>query len=213
MPLKIYGLSLSTCTRRVAVVCKEKGIPYELISVDLTKGDQKAPSFTTHQPFGQVPYIDDDGFILYESRAIGRYLAKKYADQGTPNLVPAEPKAEALFEQAVSIEISNFDPFASKIGFERVFKLFYGRQTDEARVAELATTLNAKLDGYEAILGKQKYLAGDNLTLADLFHLPAGSTLLGPAGYAHLLEKRPNVARWWNDISSRPAWLAVKDGA
>src|SRR5277367_2663757 len=50
---------------------------------------------------------DDDGFILYESRAICRYIARKYASQGTP-LIPTELKAEALFEQAASIETSYF---------------------------------------------------------------------------------------------------------
>ncbi|KAH7929516.1 glutathione S-transferase [Leucogyrophana mollusca] len=212
MTLKIFGSSLSTCTRRVAVVCKEKNIPYELVSIDLAKGEHKAPSFTQNQPFGQVPYIDDDGFILYESRAIARYLAKKYAGQGTQELIPSEAKAEALFEQAASTETSNFDPFASGIVFEKVFKIRRGLQTNEARVAELATSLNSKLEAYEVILSKQKYLAGDNVTLADLFHLPYGS-MLRPAGHGELLEKHPNVARWWNDITNRPSWLAVKDGA
>lgn len=55
---------------------------------------------------------DDDGFVLYESRAICRYLAEKYADQGTPNLIPTELKAKALFEQAASIEYANFNPYA-----------------------------------------------------------------------------------------------------
>ncbi|KAH7912707.1 glutathione S-transferase-like protein [Hygrophoropsis aurantiaca] len=212
MTIKLYGFNLSTCTRRVATVLKEKNVPYELISVDLAKGAQKDPSFTKHQPFGQVPYIDDDGFILYESRAISRYIAKKYAGQGTPDLIPTDPKAEALFEQAASTETSNFDPYVSGIVFEKVFKKRRNLETNEARVTELATTLEAKLDAYEVILSKQKYLGGDNVTLADLFHLPYGS-MLGAAGFPTILEKRPNVARWWKDISSRPAWLAVKDGA
>ncbi|KAH7907024.1 glutathione S-transferase-like protein [Hygrophoropsis aurantiaca] len=182
-----------TCTRRVATVLKEKNVPYELISVDLTKGAQKDPSFTKHQPFGQVPYI-------------------KYAEQGTPDLIPTDPKAAALFEQAASTETFNFDPFASGIILEKVIKKRRGFETNEVWVTELATTLDAKLDAYEVILSKQKYLGGDNVTLADLFHLPSGS-MLGAAGFSDILEKRPNVARWWKDISSRPAWLAVKDGA
>jgi len=57
MVLKLYGFSISTCTLRVAVVLKEKGVPFEFIPVDLTKGAHKAPEFIANQPFGQVPYI------------------------------------------------------------------------------------------------------------------------------------------------------------
>jgi glutathione S-transferase len=65
---------------------------------------------------------DDDGFQLFESRAIGRYLVNKYGkDSG---LIPSDPKANALFEQAASIEAFNFDQYASGIVFERVFKLY-----------------------------------------------------------------------------------------
>jgi glutathione S-transferase len=78
-----------------------------------------------------------------------------------PELIPTEPKARAKFEQAASVEYANFDPIASGIAKEKVFKQFYGGVTDEKRVEELVGQLEGKLDGYEAILGKQKYLAGD----------------------------------------------------
>lgn len=124
MVLKLYGSSKSTCTRRVAVVLKEKNVPYEFVPVDIASGAHKSAEFLAKQPFGQVPYIEeDDGFRLFESRAIGRYIALRYAGQGNavmPN--PADARAYALFEQAASIELSNFDPFASQIAFERVFK-------------------------------------------------------------------------------------------
>lgn len=57
-PVKLYGSPLSTCTRRVAVVLKEKGVPYELISIDLSKGEHKKPDYIDNfQPFGQVPVL------------------------------------------------------------------------------------------------------------------------------------------------------------
>jgi len=68
-----------------------------------------------------MPSKDDDGFILYESRAIARYIIKKYSNQG-PQLIPTEPQAEALFEQAASIEVFNFTSFVAPIVAERVFK-------------------------------------------------------------------------------------------
>ncbi|KAG1781826.1 glutathione S-transferase [Suillus placidus] len=211
--IKLYGFPLSTCTRLVALVCKEKNVPYEIISVNLAKGEQKNPSFMAVQPFGQVPYIDDDGFLLYESRAIARYLSKKYPNQGT-SLIPSDPKAEALFEQASSIETFNFNAFVAPIVVEKVFKPRRGLQTNEERVKELLASLLPKMDAYDLILGKQKYLAGDSVTLADLSHLPYGTAFYGLGDvFTEVFESRPNLARWWKDISNRPAWLAVKDGA
>lgn len=64
---------------------------------------------------------DDDGFILYESRAIARYLEAKYPNQGT-KLIPDGLKERALFEQAASVEVNNFDPYASYAVGETVFK-------------------------------------------------------------------------------------------
>ncbi|KAG1818023.1 glutathione S-transferase [Suillus subaureus] len=209
--VKLYGFASSTCTRLVALVCKEKDISYELIPVNLAKGEHKHPGFVANQPFGQVPYIDDDGFILYESRAIARYLIKKYPNQGAP-LIPSDPKAEALFEQAASIESFNFTAFVAPIVAERVFNPRRGLQPNEERVSELLANLQPKLDAYDLILSKQKYLAGDSVTLADLAHLPYGTAFYG-AGFAEVFESRPHLARWWKDISNRPAWLAVKDGA
>jgi glutathione S-transferase len=75
--------------------------------------------------------------------------------------VPTDPRAVAKFEQAASIEYAQFDPIASVISYEKVVKPRFGQQTNEALVAELVARLEIKLNGYEAILSKQKYLAGD----------------------------------------------------
>ncbi|PFH48361.1 hypothetical protein AMATHDRAFT_150070 [Amanita thiersii Skay4041] len=208
MVLKLYGFNLSTCTRRVGVVLHEKNVPFEFYEVDLYKGEHKSPAYLEKQPFGQVPYIDDDGFILYESRAICRYIATKYASQGT-SLVPTEPKANALFEQAASIELSNFDAFAAPAVYEKLFKVYQGLTTDEAVLQKYLTSLDQRLEVYDKILSKQKYLGGDEITLADLFHLPYG-TMLAPAG-SDLMTNRPNVKRWFDSLVNRPSWQAVKD--
>jgi len=210
MVLTLHGSPMSTCVRRVAVVLKEKEIPFTFVLVDMQKGEHKSPEYLAKQPFGQIPYIDDDGFVLYESRAIARYLVAKYPSKG-PALVPTELKANALFEQAASIEQSNFDPSASGIVAEKIFKkMFHGLDADEPKVAALTTTLGAKLDAYETILSKQKYLAGDEITLADLYHLSYGSMVKGLN--PELFSSRPHVSKWFESLQARPSWVAVKDG-
>ena len=123
MVLQLHGSAVSICTKRVAVVLIEKKVPFQFHNIDLMKGEQKTVEHLAHNPFGQVPFIiDDDGFVLYESRAICRYIALKYAAQGTA-LIPApnDLKKVALFEQAVSVETSAFDPHASVFVIQKVF--------------------------------------------------------------------------------------------
>ncbi|RDX40745.1 glutathione S-transferase [Lentinus brumalis] len=209
MVLKLHGNPRSTCTKRVLTVLEELNVPYEFVVVDFAKGEHKSPEFVAVQPFGQVPYIDDDGFKLYESRAIARYIALKYGGIGKLIPDPSDLKKTALFEQAASVEQSNFDAFAGPLAFENVFKPLFGQQTDKAAVERLTATLDAKLAAYDTILSKSKYLAGDEITLADLFHLPYGSLLA--VQKIDFLEsgKYPNVARWWKDISGRASWKKV----
>ncbi|KAH6890851.1 glutathione S-transferase [Coprinopsis sp. MPI-PUGE-AT-0042] len=210
MVLKLVGSPISPATKRVAVVLLEKKVEFEFVPIDFAKQEHKAASFLEKQPFGLVPYLDDDGFIIYESRSIARYVAEKWASQGTP-LVPLDDlKKKALFEQAVSIEAANFDAHAAVAVFDKIFRPFFGMPADIPSFEAQIKKLEGKLDVYDKILSKQKYLAGEDLTLADLFHLPFGALL--PAAGSNAIADRPNVARWWNDISSRESWKAVEDG-
>jgi glutathione S-transferase len=136
---------------------------------------------------------DDDGFVLYQSRAICRYIAAKV---GTPLIPTGDIKAEARYEQAVQIEASEYDGDVQKLVFQRVFTPMFGGTPDEALVQQLAARLEGKIRVYEQILSKQKYLAGDNLTMADLYHLPFG-VYLAPQGFKWFedKEKYPNLAR------------------
>ncbi|KAI0092256.1 glutathione S-transferase [Irpex rosettiformis] len=209
--LKVYGHIISANTQRVLMILKEKNVPYELITVDFMHGEHKTPSYLEKHPFGQMPYIDDDGFILFESVAISKYIAAKYRSNGT-QLLPdsSDLEAFALFEQACCIESNDFYPLAGGIVMENVVKPLHGTSPNEVVVAELTAKLAGKLEGYEAILRKHEYLAGDKVTIADLAHLAVGSTMTH-SGVKLLLdtEKWPNVARWWKDITSRPTWREI----
>ncbi|THU84199.1 glutathione S-transferase [Dendrothele bispora CBS 962.96] len=215
MVLKLYGNPISIATKRVAVVLHEKKIPSKSPKFWSSNLSDKFPTFylsSTEHKRKPGELYDDDGFILYESRAIARYLEAKYPNQG-PKLAPSpsDVKATALFEQAASVELSDFDPFASKAAYEAIINpVLFGMKKDQAAYDQAIATLSTKLDVYERILSKQKFLAGDEITLADLFHLSYGE-LLAAGGSDLLSSKGPNVARWWKDVSSRASWQAVKD--
>ncbi|CAE6417859.1 unnamed protein product [Rhizoctonia solani] len=205
----IHGHAFSTCTKRVTATCNEIGLKYKIVTIDFANKEHKTEEYlATRQPFGVIPVlVDEDGTQIYESRAICRYLVAKYGkDSG---LLPSQSdiKAYGLFEQAASVEYSSFDPYAAPLTGERIFAKMFGRETDEKLAQKYTDTLITKLEGYERILSKQKYLAGDSFTLADLFHLPYGNFVnqIDPS----ILGSKPSVKRWWDDISSRPSWTAA----
>ena len=137
MVLRLFGYAPSTCTACVATVLREK-IPFEVVPVDIKKGEQKntcVPPETAIQSGSLCrksvqrldPSVrsltlpeDDDGLTVLENHAIGRYFDAKFPNQG-PKLVPTGLKENSLFEQAVSVEQSHCDPYASKAHIERVF--------------------------------------------------------------------------------------------
>ncbi|PPR06703.1 hypothetical protein CVT26_001369, partial [Gymnopilus dilepis] len=232
MVLKLHGAVRSSATRRAAVVLVEKQVPFEFIVIDTPNKEQKTLEYMKKQPFGQIPLLDDNGFLLYESRAIGRYIAEKYLNQGLP-LIPSELRAKALFEQAASSEVANFEFHASQLWKEVVKRLRVGQQPDAERVQQLLVELSSKMDVYDEILSKQRYLAGNvghfsillhcqltrlfpkNITLVDFFPLPYGfSPMIEGSGIIEhdIIERRPHLNRWFKEMSSRNSWAVVKDG-
>ncbi|KAJ6010658.1 hypothetical protein N7451_002070 [Penicillium sp. IBT 35674x] len=204
MSLQLYGFPASTCTNRVRTVLEEKGVEIEFIPINLAQSEQKSESYLNDfHPFGKVPVFRDTetGVQIFESRAIAQYIATKYQGKGTA-LAPSETdlKAYALYQQ------SYFDPIVSQIAYEKVFKARKGHgPTDEAKVKALLDQLDLVLQGYERVLSKQKYLGGDNLTLADLYHLPYGA-FVEPFGFAELVDRYPAFKKWWEGLKSRDSW-------
>ncbi|NOJ81296.1 glutathione S-transferase family protein [Myxococcus xanthus] len=205
--MKVYGLPMSTATRSVLTTLAEKGQEAELVLVDLTKGEQKSPAHLALHPFGVIPaFEDDDGFRLYESRAIIRYLDRKLP--GT-SLTPSDVHAYARMEQFISVEQCYFSPAAMKVIWERLFKKMMGGGTpDEARISEGLQGVERVFGIIEPVLGKQQYLAGDSFSLAEVTWMPYMDFFVA-AGGAELVGKHPNVAAWWERVRSRPSWKKV----
>lgn len=82
--------------------------------------------------------------------------------------------------------------------------LGYG-DPDETRIKTLRTSLDTTLDVYDKILGTRPYLTGNDISLADLFHLPWGQTLF-VAGHGDAITSRKNVKAWWERVGGRESW-------
>ncbi|KAH0895882.1 hypothetical protein HID58_045450 [Brassica napus] len=167
----------AACPQRVLLCFLEKEIEFEIVHVDLDTLEQKKPEHLLRQPFGQVPAIEDGDFKLFESRAIARYYATKYSNQGT-NLLGKSLEHRAIVDQWADVETHYFNVLAFPIVLNLVIKPRLGEECDAVLVEELKAKLGVVLDIYENRLASNRFLAGDEFTMADLTHMPAMGYLM-----------------------------------
>ncbi|EPS73710.1 hypothetical protein M569_01048, partial [Genlisea aurea] len=206
MAVKVYGPAYSACTQRVIACLVELGIEYDIVPVDLMKGEQKKPEFLVKQPFGQVPAVEDGDFKLFESRAIIRYYAAKTAAGGGKNLLGNTLEEKALVDQWLEVEVNNYNPLVFTLVLQIMVLPRAGLGGDAKVIEETKGKLERVLDVYEERLSKTEYLAGDEFTIADLSHLPNTTFLIGQGGMAESIRRRESLNSWWNRISNRPSW-------
>jgi glutathione S-transferase len=190
--IKLFGHPASTFTRKVLCTLHEIDAPFDLLA-----GEQQQAAHLARQPFGRVPTIDDDGFTLYESRAIIRYLNDQYGG----GLVPSGARRRAAMDQWIDVNYSYFSAAALKPILHHVF----GFAQDEATLEAANTMIEQTLDVLDARLGVEPYLAGKQFSLADIVYLPHLDYLMATPAQA-AMSYRGNVAAWWARSSERGSW-------
>lgn len=203
----VFGAAYSVYVRAVRLALAEKGVAYRLEPVDVFgQGGPPAEHLARH-PFGKIPAFDHEGFTLYETGAITRYVDEAFAG---PALQPAAPTARARMNQAISILDHYVYPILVwGIYVERVVAPLAGRAPDEDKIAHALPRAWACLDALEALGEEHQWLAGPDLTLADLHAAPMFDYfVLAPEGEA-LLEERPRLSAWWARMAARPSLQAV----
>ncbi|KAB1203062.1 Glutathione S-transferase F13 [Morella rubra] len=220
MALKLYGLPISICTSRAMVCLHEKGVDFELVPVNLFGGEHKQPPFLAKNPFAKIPVLEDGDLTLFgltaflcatESRAITSYIAEKFKETGTDLIRHQNLNEAASVKVWLEVESHHFDPAISPIIFEYLVAPLLGKTPDQAVIDANLEKLEKVLDVYESKLSSTKYLAGDFFSLADLHH-HAYTHFLMKTPWASLINDRPHVKAWWEDISSRPATKKVAEG-
>ncbi|EXX75823.1 uncharacterized protein OCT59_015357 [Rhizophagus irregularis] len=209
MTIQVFGHTTSTFCLVLFHILKELGLSYEVVQLNSTEEIKSPEYLATKHPFGKIPSLNDDGFQIYETRAIARYLINKY--QGTKTstvLIPSDVQKAALVEQFISVEASYFTQPLSKLIVQLVFKKRHGKEPDLKIVYETREELNKTLDVYEKLLEGKDYLTGE-FSLADLLHIPYTFYAINIAGESELWDKRPNVSRWWKNISERECWKNI----
>lgn len=203
--LTIWGRISSVNVQKVAWCADELGLPYERRDVGGKFGGNDTPEYLAMNPNGLVPVIEDEGFVLYESNAIVRYLCAKH---GARSMWPEDLRARADVDRWMEWQSTGYTP-AMWGAFWQLIRT--PAEKRDAGLIESSRAKTEKLSGIlDAHLAGRRFLAGDDFTAADV--------VVGCAAHRWLnlpisRQARPNLERWYADLKSRPASRQVTSQA
>lgn len=195
--MQLYGYFRSGNTRKVRLCLAEFGVSYEMVTVDLSTGAQRAPEYLRVNPNGVVPALVDGDLVLWESSAILLYLAEKYPQAG---LLPQALAERARVYKWLVWQPATFNPPRQRL----VAELAKSAPTQDAQaIATLRATIERNLEILAEAVAGADYLLG-RYTLADLVMVPHLAAL-HESGFA-----LPGTLRRYLDrLTARPAWQAI----
>ena len=200
--MRLYYHPLSSNSRRVVMTAICLNVRLELVVIDLSKGEHRTPDYLHLNPNGKVPFLDDEGFHLWESHAIMQYLADK-----TPGQViyPRDIQARADINRWLFWSAYHFTPAVGFISRERVSKAMVGGSgaPDPVEIGRGETLLKAAASVLDAHLAHRQWIAQDKLTLADL---AIASPLMHTAAAQLPVMGYENLQAWFARVQALDAW-------
>jgi glutathione S-transferase len=202
----VYGLALSSYVWSTRMALAEKGVAHEWVEVPF--GDHREEPHLSRHPFAKVPAFEHDGFTLYETQAILRYI-----DEGFP-VAPLQPTDLHQFSRMNQImgivDAYAWRAIAAGVLVNRVLKPRLGLPADEAAITAALPQARLCISEIARLMGEEPYLAGDRVSLADLMVIPL-FYLFGklPEGEAPLAE-HPNIRPWMRRMEERQSFQVTK---
>jgi glutathione S-transferase len=202
----VHAIPGSPFSRSVMAMLEEKGASWRLSP--LPPGSLKSPEHLARHPFGRVPVLEHDGFSLYETQAILRYLDRVLP---RPPLTPADPRATARMDQVMNInDWYLFHGVGNVIVFHRVVgPRVMGLQPDEAAISAAMPKARTVFAELARLLGEQSFFAGEAISLADLLVAPGISFFTETPEWAELGAPHSNLAAWLARMEARPSMKAT----
>ena len=202
--IKIWGFSESPFVRTVRMVMAEKGfVGYDQEPISVFTGDHRSPEHLERHPFGKIPVVDVDGSRLIEPVAITRYLDAILSGRA---LIPSDPKDAARMDMAISL----LDKYGSTsinwgvLGYHLFPHLIGGR--DDAQYQLHLADGKRVVTELMQMKGADPWLAGSEISLADLFLAPTFSYIQSTPAKDEFLAL-DGVEPWWNAITRRESYL------
>lgn len=211
MPVLVHGPAYSTYTRTVRLALEEKGVAYELREVDLLGGAGQSPEHLARQPWGKVPAFEHDGFALFETFAITRYVDEAFPG---PRLQPEGARERARMTQIIGVLDSyGYGALIGKLFWQHVVVPMTGGAPDQAVLAEAGPAVDrvlGVLEGLATDAAEVGSLCGGAISLADCHLAPiAEYTMITEDGRAALGRHR-RLSAWWERIGGRPSMVETK---
>jgi glutathione S-transferase len=209
MTLVLHGYRYSVYNRIARLALAEKGVAYDRVEVNPFAPDVPAAYLALH-PFGRVPALVHDGFALYETAAITRYVDRAFPG---PALQSAEARALARMDQIIGVvDAYGYWPMVRQVFVQRVARPRRGEPVDEAEVGKGLAASVKVLAALEELASKEAFLTGPALSLADL-HLGAMLAYFVQAREGEaLLKQHARLATWWERLRQRPSVAATDPG-
>ena len=202
----VHTVPGSPFARAVLATLEEKGARYRL--APLAPNASKSPEHLARHPFGRVPAFEHDGFMLYETQAILRYLDRVLPQ---PALTPADPRRAARMDQVMNInDWYLFHGVGNVIVFHRVIApQLMGLKPDEAAIEAAMPRARTVFTELARLLGEQPFFAGDSVSLADLMVAPAAAFFTATPEWAELGVPHANLVAWLKRMEARPSLQAT----
>lgn len=197
---KLYGPAYSTYTRSVRLALEEKGVDYDLVEVDILQGPMPPEQVERH-PFAKVPAFEHDGFELYETTAILRYIDEEFDG---PSLQPEAAKQRARMNQIISIiDCYTYTCTVGQLVIQRIVMPMLGEQSDEAAIAEAMPEIEKCMNTIAGLSAGEKFLVSDRVSLADFHLAPIFDYFQSTSDSDPILQKIPGLSSWWSAMSER----------
>ena len=201
--LKVWGRMSSINVRKVVWAAQELGLTLQRTEAGGPFGVVKEPGYLRMNPNAQVPVIDDEDLILWESNVIVRYLCAKHA---TGKLYPLDLRERFVAEQWMDWQQTTFNP-AGREAFVQWIRTPAGQRQPE-RIAQSTAATGPLLDILDAHLARQPFMAGAQFTMADI---PVACEIHRWFGLPQPRPARPHLDRWYETMLARPASRGVLD--
>ncbi len=193
----LYGASYSVYSRVVLLVLAEKGVSYQLEETDIFSADGLSDEYLRRHPFSRIPAFEHDGFRLFETTAITRYIDEAF---NGPALMPGTTQERARVNQIIGI----LDSYAYRCWVWDIYV-----EEDKDKIATALPLAETCLSVIEELMSGDSCFIGSNVTLADLHALPMIAYLSKKAEGQDLLDRHPRWLKWQRSMSQRPSVAAL----
>lgn len=205
--IELFGADYSVYVRSARLALAEKGVDYSLVPVDVFATGGPPSDHLDRQPFGKIPAFRHDGFSLYETGAILRYVDEAFTG---PDLQPRDVQARARMNQILSIlDAHAYPTLVWGIYVERVAKTRDGSPADEVTIASAMGRARTIVSTLEGLTQEGPFLLGQQLTLADCHAVPMLALFHESEEGEFLLRCAPRLSDWLMSFRTRDSFTAT----